>query len=614
MKRTWSVAAAVLLASGVVFGQTGPAEVAAAKPAGLPPGVLGVVEFASVETLQKHVTDFLTATGAFPSGEIPTILEIFDEPLHSTDPSQMDIAHPVRFVLVKGSPREIEAVLQCTVKDAAVYRSTLAPGLKKGEEKDGVTTYTQDQQTVAIGESGNRICVGENAAAVGQVLALVNSNALPPEAMLEGGDVVARIEVKALLGHLADEKGNVLGGLKEGLKNLVPTAPGGPEQSQAGQRAIEAEVDAFETVLKQVERATVSFSPDAQEIKLSAKVEPVQGGRLASYLATVPSGVPATLKYMPEDAFAVCAFKVGNVEPLITRFVAFSTNLLTQGGVEPSKAASLSDQGASALKALGDDMAFALRSGQGIRAVSAMAFKDPEVYKALLQKMPEFFGTLAGFYRGLGMPLQIKSEVVKYEDREITELKWTLEEKPAAGAAPEQEAMAEAQQKAMKAMFGEGMTQDAVILGKDAVNAQGSDSLETIKQIIDGKLKKLADGEDFKKMAASIPADSCGFCLVHLTGLAEFGLGMARTLGGPAIPDIHFQRGPGVMTVFVTAPAGSSVTCNVHVPAAEIKAIVDGFKSLSAPPAPGPGAPPPQTPVPPAAAPPETPAPPVPEK
>jgi hypothetical protein len=612
MKRMWSVAAAVLLASGVVFGQTGPAEVPAVKPGGLPPGVLGVVEFASVETLQKHVTDFLTATGVFPSGQIPTILEIFDEPFHSTDPSQMDITHPVRFVLVKASPREIEAVLQCTVKDAAVYRSTLAPGLKKGEEKDGVTTYTQDQQTVAIGESGKRICVGENAAAVGQVLALVNSNALPPEAMQEGGDVVARIEVKELLSHLADEKGNVLGGLKEGLKNLIPTAPGGPEQSQAGQRAIEAEVDALETVLKQVERATVSLSPDAQEIKLSARVEAVEGRGLACYLATVPSGVPATLKYMPEDAFAVCAFKVGNVEPLISRFVAFSTNLLTQGGVEPSKAASLSDQGASALKALGDDMAFALRSGQGIRVVSAIAFKDPEVYRALLQKMPEFFGTLTGFYRGLGMPLQVKSEVVKYEDREITELKWTLEEKPAAGATPEQAAMAEAQQKVMKAMYGEGMTRDAVILGNDAVTAEGRDSLETIKQIIDGKLKKLADGEEFKKMAGSIPADSCGFCLVHLTGLAEFGLGMVRTVGGTRIPDIHFQRGPGVMAVFVTAPAGSSVTCNVHVPAGEIKAIADGFKSLSAPPpAAGPGAPPPETPVPPPAAPP---APPAPEK
>ena len=71
---------------------------------------------------------------------------------------------------------------------------------------------------MAVGESGKMICVGENAAAVGQVLALVKSKALPQAAMLQGGDVVASIEVKALLNHMADEKGVVLGDLKESLK------------------------------------------------------------------------------------------------------------------------------------------------------------------------------------------------------------------------------------------------------------------------------------------------------------------------------------------------------------------------------------------------------------
>ena len=160
--------------------------------------------------------------------------------------------------------------------------------------------------------------------------------------------------------------------------------------------------------------------------------------------------------------------------------------------------------------------------------------------------------------------------------------------------------MAEAQQKAIKAMFGEAMTQDIVILGKDKVGAQGSDSLDTVQQIIDGKLKRLADREDFKKTLASIPAESCGFCLVHLTGFAEFGISMVRTVAPLPIPDIHFQRGPGVTAVFVTAPAGSSVTCNVRVPAAEIKAIADGIKSMSAPPpGAGPGVPPAGMPVPP---------------
>ena len=610
MKRMWSMVAAALLASGIAFGQAAPVEVPAAKPAGLPAGVLAVVEFASVETLQKHVTDFVNATGALPPGQVPPILEVFDEAFHSTDPaSQMDVTQPVRFVIVKAAPRKVEMVLQCTVKDPAVYRSTLEPGLKKGEEKDGVTTYTQDQETVAVGEAGKVVCIGENAAAVGQVLALVNSNALPQDAMLQGGDVVASVEVKALLNHLADEKGAVFGALKESLKSKLAPATSDPAKLQQARDAIDAEVDALETIVKQAERATVSLTPDAQEINLSAKLAPVQGGLLAAYLATVPTGIPATLKYMPDDSFAVCAFKVGNLAPLEIPMIAFTTKLMASGGMDATQAALVLSQFTGLFKAIGDDAAFAIRSGQGMRLVGAMALKDPEIFKALLQKMPTLYGALAGFYANMNMPMQLQSEVVKYNDQEITQLKYMFDIKPPAGATPDQASAAEAQQKAMKAMFGDGLTQDIAVLGKDEVMTQGSDSLDTLKQIMDGKLKKLSDREEFAKTVASIPPESCGFCLVHLTGFVEFGIAMARTVGQLPIPDIPFQRGPGVTAVFVTAPAGSSVTCNVHVPAAEIKAIADGIKSLSAPPPPGaaPGAPPPEMPPP-------SPAPPAPEK
>ena len=48
--------------------------------------------------------------------------------------------------------------------------------------------------------------------------------------MLQGGDVVASIEVKALLNHMADEKGSVLGDLKESLKDMLPGAPADAER------------------------------------------------------------------------------------------------------------------------------------------------------------------------------------------------------------------------------------------------------------------------------------------------------------------------------------------------------------------------------------------------
>ena len=373
------------------------------------------------------MTDFVNATGALPPGQaVPPISGLFDEAFHSTDPSQMDMTQPVRFVLVKAGPRRVQVVLQCAVKDSAAYLSALDPGFKKGEEKDGVTTCTKDQETMALGQSGKMICVGEDAAAIGQVLALVKSDTLPQTAMLQGGDVVASLELKELLDHMADEKGGVLGDLKESMKKMLAAAPGGPGQGEQVQRMIEAEVDALETVLKQVDRVTVSLTPDAQDLKLSARLVPVQGSLLAAYLASVPSGIPATLKYMPEDAFAVCSFKIGNLEPLTAQLVEFSTKIMAAAVTDPAQAAQVTAQSTAWIKALGDDMCFAMRSGQSLRAVYAATLKDPEAFKALLQKMPELFDALAGFYRNMGMPMKVQSEAVKYNDREITQLTWTF--------------------------------------------------------------------------------------------------------------------------------------------------------------------------------------------
>ena len=77
-----------------------------------------------------------------------------------------------------------------------------------------------------------------------------------------------------------------------------------------------------------MERVSARLDFAAQDARLSLSVAPVQGGKLAAYLASVQPGVPATLSYLPDDAFVVAACKVGNLEPLLDSFTAFGTRIV----------------------------------------------------------------------------------------------------------------------------------------------------------------------------------------------------------------------------------------------------------------------------------------------
>jgi len=624
MKRMWIAALAVLLSFSFARAQE------MKKPPSLPEGLPGVVEFHNLNTVQEHMQAFI----AVASPETPPLAMLsmgLAMMAKTMNPAVMDAARPMRILLVKSAEGKLSLVLQFSATDFAAYTGSLLPALVKGEEKDGITSYTQEKQQfdqkafqqatpeeqknfqrfmmttqapVAIGAADKVVCVGDNVPAVRAALALARSGALGDAPLLEGGDVAAQVEVNALLSHLAKGQASAFAGFKEEMKGMLSMMrlPQG-QNAEPFQRVLDIEIDAFESLAKQVERVSARLDFGAQDARLSLSLSPVPGGKLAGYLASVQPGVPATLKYLPNDSFLVTACKVGNLDPLVDTFTAFMTRVNAVVGTDPAAAGALAQRGAEIIRAFGDEFACGLRSGQGVRMVETIRLKDPASFKAAMKKMPELMAPLTNLYRSMGMGMQLQSETIPYGAHEISRWKWVFDAKPPEGATPEQAAAFAEQQKMMKAMYGDAMTMDSAVLEKDFVLAAGKDSLDTLKQILDAKQEKITDSDSFKQMLAALPPQATGFILIHVTGLVDWTLSQARAAQQAGnmpmmIPAINFQPGPGATAIFLNSPDGS-LNCALRVPAAEIKAVVDGVKAAGpaageAPPATVPAPPIPQ--------------------
>ena len=144
--------------------------------------------------------------------------------------------------------------------------------------------------------------------------------------------------------------------------------------------------------------------------------------------------------------------------------------------------------------------------------VETIRLKDPAAFQAAMEKMPDLMALMTNMYRNMGMGMQWQAETTAYDAHEITRWKLVFDTKPPEGATPEQAAMFAQQQKMMKAMYGDAMTMDSSVMEKDFVVAAGKDSLETLKQILDGKQNKITDSESFKQVAGRAAASGDGFC------------------------------------------------------------------------------------------------------
>lgn len=173
------------------------------------------------------------------------------------------------------------------------------------------------------------------------------------------------------------------------------------------------------------------------------------------------------------------------------------------------------------------------------------------------------------------------AEPIQHNGRTIGEWRFT-QAPPEPNAAPDP--MKEAQRKMFTGLFGETLTVDHTLLGNDWLISAGPDSLKSLKNILDEEAAPITQLQSFKGVAQRLPAQTQGIVLLHLTDVVNWVQPFIQQMGGGPLrmlqPPAPIARWPGLVVILSGTPASSTAT--LKLPAAEVRALVDGFTSNAA--------------------------------
>lgn len=575
---------------------------AAAQPVALPDSVVGVIEAPSVQTLERHLAEFTgTVTGEKVIGAPLTGVALM-QLTYSTNSGLIDSEKPFRIFMVRGAGGGIETVCAFSVKGPSAFRNSLRGDLKKVGDKDGVTSYERSVQDfdraaymkatpeerkdirkfikavtkpVFVGETETLILTGEHEAAMRNVMAMATEGKLPEGPILAGADVGLWMDVQRLRTKGAGED-VFLPGLRASIKELQ--AGGNPVTN----KAVEEYVRGVETLARQTETISLKAVLTANDAHVRLEANVVPKSPLAAYLASVPKGALDTLKYADAASGLVCAAKVGDTHPLVEWGIAVVRGMAAPGDKSVDVWAAKARQAA---EGYGGEVAFALDARMPISGTTALRMKTPATARAEVERMVEMMAPLTNVYQrgGMNMKLEDAEPVLKYGEQSIWQRKYSFDL-----TLPNQPEAQKAALLAMEKIYGKEMRMTSAAVGSDVVSAMGADGLERVKSILDGKSKPITASEDFKTLFAAAPAGAQVLIYARATSLMAMGMDMARGMMDaarkdgqpmPEIPPVTFPRGPGLLLTLQTTPSGLSG--ELALPAAEIKACYEGFKTLT---------------------------------
>ena len=317
---------------------------------------------------------------------------------------------------------------------------------------------------------------------------------------------------------------------------------------------------------------------DAETISVSFGLDAVPASGLATYLSTVPPGLPATLGYVPQDAFVVGALRIGDTGPLTEWALGFQTKLLTAMGGKPEKIERITALTRKFMNMKAEEATFAMLPGFKLSFVHVERYRDATGIAEMQRQRMELNRQLMSMYRmpGMEMTFDVDPMRLTYKGHDISKGAFVFGAKPVADAEPLQAQMLEAQQKAITAIYGERMSYHATAIGSDWVTTAGEGSLDTMKELIDGSYKKLRDVEGFSQAVKAIDPNASGVIFLRLTDVVHMWMEIMREIVPRApFPSVTFQQGPGIAASVIVSARRAD--CNMKIPAAEIRAVVEAF-------------------------------------
>lgn len=584
----------VLLSAGVRAGD--PVDVGAPK---LPKEVLAYMEVKSLEALDQAIDQFVQGIGV-PAPSSKTSLKLTRRLMGATAAEALRPNGALRaFVFAPLNRSAIVAVVPAA-DPGKLMAAMEQGGMKRGTGDGGMTTFSRERrqfdheaykkapadqkrnfqqfmrtipETYYVTELGKSVVVGQNKEHVVQICDLIKKLDIADGSFVTGeGQLAYFARPKAILA--APE--NPVVAMRKKLTTQLAAMPG---QEAAG-RIIEAEFQLLEALAKELETSAVSLRLDGKGLRLTTACRSAKGGALETYLASIPKGSPALMKYLRSDLGVGMAMRVGDLAPAIGWYPDFLKKMMGGSGQDAAKVEQMGKAVTDYAKAMGSDMVLSFSLGQTLRLVEAFAVKDTKAFRDLMEKNTELssgmnFGGMTaetGYERDVanykGMPvdrMSIQYRIVQQGDQ----------------PAPAMAGVMNAWVGAMNALIG---SIHIAAAEKLVVVTAGGDSLVDLQKTLDNQFTPLSESELYREVMAVLPEDGFAMAYVSLTSLVEGALEFVKGMMGGNLPgpvqQAHFEPGPGVGMTARTADG--TVVVDVWAPALGIRRIVEGFQGAAA--------------------------------
>ncbi len=553
---------------------------------GLPDEVIGVLEVGDLPALGEKLA--AAALQISPMMPVPPLAQMPPAAIMKTaDPTTVDLTAPVRVVLLE-PPMHTSPVVVFSVTDAERYLGSLLPNLARMDERDGLVILDEAGKTLVIGTANGRAALGQDIDAVTQVLELVSADLLPAGKLFETDDVAVAVRVVRLLDGLSMSGQNPFDMARAmWLPMIAMGQQQGGGDPEAVTKMLGVELDVVEAMVTQMDVLSLGLTFGEDALDLTARVDPVGGGGLELYVASIPSGDMALVSMLPGDSLLAVVAKTGDMGPFYEWTGQIMSSMLPEGEVASEdmlRAFELTGE------AIGNEQAMAMRAqGTAVQFIQVQAVNDPVAMEEAADAIMANMGNMMQGFQVPGMGAEgfvsMERNVAEHAGHTIDAQVFNIPEPDVTGMPNPQVAQmaARSQQAMLDIMLGPERRGYLTYIDGNRVYVQGEGALDTLKGMIDAAGSTSAIPAGLAVALDGAPAGTFAAGHVSLTGLANWGVDLARqtiaAMGRPMpawLQAIVFESAPPI-SVTVSVGEDNSVTKRVRVPLAAVRSIADGI-------------------------------------
>lgn len=398
----------------------------------------------------------------------------------------MDMAGEYKAVVLnpmKYSQAPYAFILPITNKDE--YLAALAQVLTKGEETNGIHSFTQpDQKNVFVAFASDKGILAENADVAAQVKLLVEGNsAILSEAASVKGQLTAFLSVSKILVTVRPMiemlKQQMIMGMQQGAQQGEGQAEGTPAPPAGAQNIVQQEIDTLLALLDQTDRLQLGVGVEDNGLRVSKAVFGISGSAMEKFMAAQAPKKSRLLGVISEDAAILGSGSINLTPEFVEGYVNFLKGISAVGeATDQAMVEKLAAWAQQAMEVFAGDYAFGGLNQNGDSLFTQVyTVNDSGKAKQLIAQYPEMMQHMSGMYKEMGFDMKMSlTDTMEVKGGEILNYHFGMK----ADQIPDPEG-----QEVFNKLFGEDIQMPAGFIGQYGVIGFGKNPQDRVKGIME---------------------------------------------------------------------------------------------------------------------------------